>query len=123
MAADHDFLAELDREITQARRNGTWAAYIVRALLPRPDCTEKQDVLSNIRRDCEHRGRRAPRSFSDTVQASFEIHNSGSEVFEKRGTKQDANLFFFAGAKGDGKWGLHTERANRWMTLKGYDLA
>ena len=27
------------------------------------------------------------------------------------------------GAKGDGKWGLHTERANRWMTLKGYDLA
>ncbi|MEQ1936091.1 MAG: hypothetical protein ABL962_19730 [Fimbriimonadaceae bacterium] len=102
--------------------NGTWPAYIVRALLPHPDCTEKQDALAAIRRDCERRGRRMPRSYSDTVQASFEAHNSGSKVFAQRRTTRDADLFYFAGIKGDGKWGLHVGRAFAWMKKQGYDL-
>ena len=54
MSESHDFLAELDREIAHESRHGTWPAYIVRALLQRPDCTEKQDALKAIRSDCEN---------------------------------------------------------------------
>ena len=116
MSESHDFLAELDREIAHESRHGTWPAYIVRALLQRPDCTEKQDALKAIRSDCENRGRSVPRTFSDVVQAAFEAYNAGSDVF-----KSD-DLFYFAGVKGDGKWGLHFDRAKAWMTKRGYEL-
>jgi hypothetical protein len=113
-----DFFAELNREIAKGLRHGTWPAYIVRALLPRPNYTEKQDVLKEIESDCERRGRSKPRTFKDVIQAAFEAHNSESDVF-KAG---NADLFFFAGMKGDGKWGLHVDCAKAWMAKRGYDL-
>ena len=122
MSDEEDVFAELEREIAQATRHGTWPAYIVRALWALPDCTEKQDALAAIKSDCERRKRAIPRTFSDTVQGSFEAHNSGSENFIRRRTPRNADLFFFAGVKGDGKWGLHVERAKAWMARNGYDL-
>jgi hypothetical protein len=123
MADDDDFLSELDRKISHAIRHGTWPAYIVRALWRRPEGMQKQAVLNAIRADCTRRARTMPNTFSDTVQASFEKHNSGSEVFSRRQTTSDADLFYFAGKKGDGEWGLHTDRAKSWMLAKGFELA
>ena len=114
-----DFLDELDREIAQQLRHGTWPAYIVRALLPNPDYTEKQDVLEAIESDCERRGRSMPCTFKDVVQAAFEAYNSGSDVF-KVGHR---DLFYFAGVKGDGKWGLHVANAKAWMAKRDFDLS
>jgi len=113
---DEDFLFALDREIAHELRHGTWPAYIVRALLARPGCTEKQNALKAIRSDCERRGRTIPRTFPDVVQAAFEAYNAGSDVFKQE------DLFYFAGSKGDGKWGLHLERAKAWMAKRGYEL-
>ena len=69
----------------------------MRALLPRPNYTEKQDVLKAIESDCERRGRSMPRTFKDVIQAAFEAYNSRSDVF-KDGCP---DLFYFAGVKGD----------------------
>ena len=118
MPDDEEFFAELNREIALGQRHGIWSAYIVRALLPRPNYTEKQDVLKAIESDCERRGRPMPRTFKDVIQAVFEAYNSGSDVF-KDGCP---DLFYFAGVKGDGKWGLHVESAKAWMTKRGYEL-
>ena len=120
MSDDEDFLSALNREIARetrhGTRHGTWPAYIVRALLARPCCTEKQNALKAIRRDCEKRGRAIPRTFPNVVQAAFEARNAGSDVFKSE------DLFYFAGSKGDGKWGLHIERAKAWMATRGYEL-
>lgn len=116
-----EFFTELDSEIERKRRHGTWPAYIVRALLLSPECNAKQDALKAIRRDCEKRGRDIPKTFSDTVQAIFESHNSGSDVFASKGSP-DRDLFFFAGQKGEGKWGLRVDCATAWMIKNKFEL-
>jgi hypothetical protein len=109
-----DFLAEIEKQIE--RLGGGWAAYLVRALWDHPTGLDRQRVIDAVLEEALTRGRPIPRSFENTIQATFQQHNSASNAF--RGSAHN-DIFEFVGDKGSGVWGLRRAQALAWMATKG----
>ncbi len=109
-----DFFADIDKQIE--RLGGGWAAYLVRALWDHPMGLDRQLVIDAVLEDALDRGRPVPPSFEGTIQATFQQHNSASNVFR---ASADSDIFEFVGGKGSGVWGLHRARALAWMAANG----
>ena len=109
-----DIFSHLDAQVE--RLGGSWTAYLVRALWNHPDGLSRHQVVDAVLEDALARGMPTRRSFRDIIQATFQQHNSGSEVF--RGSAHD-DIFQFVGGKGRGIWGLHRAKALAWMAANG----
>lgn len=118
---DDDFLAELDRKITAMIRGGggsdPWALYLIRALWPYPSGTERQDTLQRIKERCAADGRKLQPSYEQTVQRTFNSHNS-----DRSGAPPKTPLFHCGGQPGSGLWALHHDNAKAWMTAQKLSL-
>ena len=116
-----DFLAELDREIAEhiksAGGSDPWALYLIRALWPYPSGTERRDTLRLIEVWCAEAGRQLKPSYEQTVQRTFNSHNS-----DRNGPPPKHPLFHCGGKSGSGKWALHHEKAKDWMDAKRLSL-
>ncbi|WP_174275024.1 hypothetical protein [Sphingomonas bacterium] len=122
MAEDDDFLAQLDAEIVeQIKSSGggdPWALYLIRALWPYPSGAERQDTLKGIEAQCAKVGRKLRPTFEQTVQRTFNNHNS-----DRCGHAPKHPLFHCVGGIGSGVWALHHDNAKVWMAKNGYELA
>lgn len=77
-----DFFADIDEQIE--RLGGGWAAYLVRALWNHQVGLDRQLVIDAVLEDALDRGRPVPPSFESTIQATFQQHNSASNVQRDR---------------------------------------
>lgn len=106
-----DIFSEIEI-ITQRCNGGGWAAFIIRALWPYENGLSRKEVIDAVLEEALDRGMRTPKSFADTLQATFQRHNSGSKAYR---ASKNANLFQFVGVKGSGVWGLNRDTALAWM--------
>ena len=109
-----DFFTEIDEMIY--RFGGSWTAYLVRALWSHSEGLARPDVLGAVMRDAWQRGRTIPATFPDVIQATFQQHNRGSDVFRADACQ---DIFRFVGRKGDGVWALNPVRAMAWLIANG----
>ncbi len=114
MTETNDFFAYLDAEIAahikRAGGGDPWALYLTRALWPYPSGAERQVMLKRIKLHCAEQGRALNESFEQTVQRTFNNHNS-----DRRGEPPKRPLFHCDRRLGSGLWALHHDNAKKWM--------
>ena len=114
MAEDDDFLAqvlaEIDANTGNPHGSEPWTLYLIQALWPYPAGAERQDTLKRIRHRCIQNGRPLKPTFEQTVQRSFNHHNS-----DRGGKPPTHPLFHCGGRLGSGVWAVSHERARKWM--------
>jgi hypothetical protein len=87
---------------------------LIKVLAPYPQVSRRfaLDTMWRTRKDA---GLPIPRTFDNSVQASFQYYCRDSDEFKKRNAPEGDALFCWPKGKGAGVWALLAENARLWV--------